>query len=435
MNPSEQDLQVKLEREVLGALLSHNNRDLLYEAIEELEPYHFWAEKHRTIYTVLVEAFVKNNCVDFVMLSSELDKRGLLESVGGAPYLTELQPSTFLVTGAKYRIRELKERARIRDLKALCGYTIRSIDEKDFESPEELAEKLGDEAYRIVYERPNEIVDIRSVAEHVIDVAKNLDRGEVSGYSWGLRKLDFLTSGIELRKTYVVGGTKKTGKSKFVINTLWSLHRQAVRSLFLSLEMDGEAVVRELLSRFAGVENMAMKRKLDLATEERLREVFNEIDDGKITVDTTPYLTVNQVRAKVRRAARNGLKVVFIDYIQRMDFQLRQKKELNFATVISHTVSQLADIAKENDVAIVILSQLANRAEKQEATIADLKDSGGIAEGADCILILNNQDRIKKSHDEKTNEVWITVEQRSGASGRIKCNVDLSKAIYEEKLD
>lgn len=178
-----------------------------------------------------------------------------------------------------------------------------------------------------------------------------------------------------------------------------------------------------------------MKRKLDSMTEQKLLGVIDEIDDGNIVVDTTPYLTVNQVRAKVRRASKNGVKVVFIDYVQRMDFQLRQKKELNFATVISHTVSQLADIAKENDVAIVILSQVANRAEKQEATIADLKDSGGIAEGADCILILNNQDRIKKSHDEKTNEVWISVEQRSGASGRIKCSVDLSRAVYQEKPD
>jgi len=433
MNPSEQDLQVKLEQEVLGALLSHNNLDLLYEAIEELEPYHFWAEKHRTIYTVLVEAFVRNNCIDFVMLCSELEKRGLLESVGGAPYLTELQPSTFLVTGAKYRIRELKDRAKARDLKALCAEAVRSIDEKDFESPEELAEKLGDELYRIVYERLNETVDIRTVAERVINAAKSLDRGQVFGYSWGIRKLDFLTSGIELRKTYVVGGTKKTGKSKFVINTIWSLKRQGLKSLFLSLEMDGEAVVRELLSRFGEVENTALKRKLDSVTEQKLLGLIDEIDDGNILIDTTPYLTVNQVRAKVRRAAKNGVKVVFVDYIQRLDFQLRQKKELNFATVISHTVSQLADIAKENDVAIVMLSQVANRAEKQEATIADLKDSGGIAEGADCILILNNQDRINKNRDEKTNEVWITIEQRSGQSGRIKCSVDLSKATYQER--
>jgi replicative DNA helicase len=112
---------------------------------------------------------------------------------------------------------------------------------------------------------------------------------------------------------------------------------------------------------------------------------------------------------------------------------IRTEAGSNFATSISKTVAQLADIAKEFKVAIVFLSQLSNDAEGKQATVMHLKDSGGIGEGVDCIIILNNQDRINKNKSVKSNEVWLSIEQRSGSSGQIKCIVDLGKSIYVEK--
>jgi replicative DNA helicase len=369
------------------------------------------------------------------MLATELKKRNMLEKIGGEIYLMELQPVSFADAATRYRVDEILRQAKLRDLMDTCQNTLQRIDKKDYENISELTEPLGNDLYKIEHNKTHHDVDIEKVAIDVIERARALENGGVFGLSWGLTKLDYLTSGIELRKTYVIGGTKKTGKTKFVINTMHALKQQKTKSLFLSLEMDDEGVVRELLSRFARVHNTVLRRKLDNEIESKLLHAADEIADGCIAIDTTPYLSINQIRAKIRRAALKGVKVVFLDYLQRMNFQTKEYKDLNFATMVGHTVSQLADIAKENNVALIFLSQLANRAENKEATISDLKDSGGIAEGVDCILILNNQDRIKQNYEGKQNQVWISVDQRSGASGQIRCMVDLAMATYHEEYE
>ena len=215
-------------------------------------------------------------------------------------------------------------------------------------------------------------------------------------------------------------------------HTIARLVEQGTKSLFLSLEMDAEGITTELLCRRAGVDNTTLRRPLDTDTMAKLQIAKEEISSGQIVVDCSPYLTTTQVYSKVAAAARRGVHVVFLDYLQRMNFQLRDHKDMNYATVVALTVNRLADIAKECNVALIFLSQLANRAEGQPATIADLKDSGGIAEGVDCIILLNNEDRIHRNYlpNTRTNQVCLTVEQRQGPSGQTKCHVDLGRALY-----
>ena len=430
---NEINLQQGLEREVLGCLLTRlNNKGAIIEALERIEPKDFESERHRIIYSCLVDCFVKNNVVDLVSLSNELQHRNQLAKVGGAIYLTELQDTVTSAEGVQYRLAALMERSQLRQLKETCLHTVDKIQKHDFGDTTEVFDEHEERVYLLQNVSGPGVVDIVQVANSLIDRAKNIEKTGVFGYSWGIPKLDYLTSGIELAKSYVLGGIKKSGKSKFVINTIHALKKQNITTLFLSLEMNPDSVVLELLSRFGGVENIILKRKLKAHDEQVLRNTIEKIQSD-IIVDPTPGLTVSQVRSKIWKATKQGAKVVFLDYLQRMS--IRTEMGSNYATAVSKAVAQLADIAKEYNVALIFLCQLANRAEGEQADISHLKDSGGIAEGVDCILILNNQDRIKRNYYEKTNEVWFTVEQRSGMGGIAKCFVDLSKAAYHEKYD
>jgi replicative DNA helicase len=125
-----------------------------------------------------------------------------------------------------------------------------------------------------------------------------------------------------------------------------------------------------------------------------------------------------------------GAKVVFIDYLQRMNIPNEGDSR---ATAIQKTTAMIADCAKEFNVAIIFLSQLANRAEGQMAMLGDLKESGGIAENVDCILILNNLDRIEgNTGNDRKNETRINVEQRSGPSAVVICGTELQYNRYRE---
>ena len=429
MAQKRESLRPIIEKQVLGHLIAFGKSgetDSVFEILSKVEPEHFESEKHRILYSEIVETFVKRKKLDTLTLFTELTRKNKLEIAGGGDYINELYAKREYSTDVFAAVDQLVSINKHDSLLKYCKDAIDRLEKGD------LGEKVANDLDRQIYalrERQNDtVVNIPKEAKAIIEKANNAEQYGCYGFSWGIPRLNYLTGGIETGKTYVIGATKKSGKSKMVINTIYTLKVQKVKSLFLSLEMGGESVVKELLSRFALVDNNAMKKKLDIDIQRKLEDTINDIADG-ITVDTQPFLNIMQVRHKIRMASQDGIKVVFLDYLQRMDFQLRGNS-LNLATIIAQTVSQIADIAKEFNVAIIFLSQLANRAEHEQATIADLKDSGGIAEGVDCILILNNQDRIEKNYENKTNQVYITVEQRSGASGIVKCMVDLSIARY-----
>jgi replicative DNA helicase len=383
------------------------------------------------IYENIVETVITKRNLDILVFFMAIKQSGKLELAGGSAYINDIISKRESTTNATDATDQLRNEFNRRKLKDICDKAIKSLDTEY--RVENVLNELDKQVYAMQENKPVEtMVDIPAVIDSIIEKANNVDNYGCYGYSFGLHELDYLTGGLECGKTYVVGATKKSGKSKFVINTIHALHQREIKSLFLSLEMNGEGVVKEIISRFNEIDNSNLRRRLDRGTYEKIHSLKSEL--SYLEIDTQSFLTTTQIRHKVRQASQRGVKVIFIDYLQRLDFQMKGSGQ-NFATIISNTVSQIADIAKEFNVAILFLSQLANRADNEQATIADLKDSGGIAEGVDCILILNNQDRISKDYEHKTNQVWISIEQRSGASGLIKCTTNLGMAKFEELIN
>ena len=260
------------------------------------------------------------------------------------------------------------------------------------------------------------------VAEKIINDLENMER--IKGYSWGIEKLDFVTGGIQTGRTYIIGALKKAGKSRFVINTIYNLHKKDVASQFFSLEMTETEVLQCLASRFGKFSTDVFERKEDVEPV-----VFNKavemIKEKNIAhVCTQPGLNYNQIEEHIIEMKKQDVKVVFIDFLQRMAHDQHYETE---ALALQKITAKLADCAKLQDVAIIILAQLNMGAEGRKANIADLKGSSGIAENADCILILNNIDRIKKEHDhkKKTGKVTISIDQRSGDSDDVDVKTSL----------
>src|SRR5690554_1176937 len=79
---------VEGERAVLGGLLLDN--DMLPREVAILKPEDFYREAHRHIFAAIVQLFSRNEPVDWLTLTAALKTAGLLETVGGVPYLTEL---------------------------------------------------------------------------------------------------------------------------------------------------------------------------------------------------------------------------------------------------------------------------------------------------------------------------------------------------------
>jgi replicative DNA helicase len=128
------------------------------------------------------------------------------------------------------------------------------------------------------------------------------------------------------------------------------------------------------------------------------------------------------VRARARRLKRErgGLDLIVVDYLQLM--RGSNNKE-NRATEISEISRSLKALAKELHVPVIALSQL-NRAVEQRVdkrpVMSDLRESGGLEQDADVILLIYREDQYDQNTTRKGIADIIIAKQRNGPTGDVQ---------------
>ena len=79
------------EQSVLGSMLL--SKDAIADVIESVRGTDFYRPAHETIYDAMVDLYGRGEPVDPVTTAAELQRRGELVKVGGAPYLHTLSAS------------------------------------------------------------------------------------------------------------------------------------------------------------------------------------------------------------------------------------------------------------------------------------------------------------------------------------------------------
>jgi DnaB-like helicase N terminal domain/AAA domain len=93
---------VEAEKGVLSSMMNtHDGAPALALARSQVEASYFYVPAHRTIFTALCEMRDEGSSIDLITLTQWLRDANLLESVGGAAYVTEL--FGFVPTGANVR--------------------------------------------------------------------------------------------------------------------------------------------------------------------------------------------------------------------------------------------------------------------------------------------------------------------------------------------
>ncbi|MGI5882780.1 MAG: replicative DNA helicase, partial [Dethiobacteria bacterium] len=105
---------LEAEQSVLGSMLI--DKDALLEVTELITSEDFYREVHQEIFQSIVSLADKNEPVDLVTICAELEKKNLLEKVGGAAYLATLANITPTAAHAAYYARIVQEKAILRRL-------------------------------------------------------------------------------------------------------------------------------------------------------------------------------------------------------------------------------------------------------------------------------------------------------------------------------
>ncbi len=416
------------ERSVLGSMLI--DVAALEACLEQLHEEDFYVPANAAIFAAMRDVRAGGNAVDLVTLTAELERHNKLDMAGGLTYLTDLV--TFVPTAAnvQHYIGLVETKSTQRALIRAGGEIIRDgmDDEKEIEDTLNQAEKR-------IYE-----ISMRKVQgtlvpmEQIVPEAYNLigelaqRRGKITGVPSGFIELDRMTNGFQKSDLVIVASRPAMGKSSFAMNIAqYAAVHNARTVVVFSLEMSSEQLVMRMLCTEASVDSQRIKEGLIGNNEmNALMEVMDPMSRAKIYIDDSSGASVPMIRSKCRRlAARAGLDMVVIDYLQLMQSS-GSRKDGNRMQEISDMTRQLKLLARELNVPIILLCQL-NRGPDTRTdhrpVISDLRESGSIEQDADMVILLYRpaayMDTQEFEMGDNTSQI-IIAKHRHGSTGVVK---------------
>jgi len=418
---------IEAEQSLLGSMML--NRDAIGDAlplIHRNEVDRFYRPDHRRIFEVLVDMYDRGDPVDLVTVRNELQRRSLLEEVGGVDYIVQLAESVPSHLHAEHYARLVRDKAMLRDLIAAAGW-ITDQAHCHHEEAREILDRAEHALFKVTDQRITEQAElIRRQIDDIFRQIESRDGHYITGIPTGFIELDDLLSGLQNGEMVVVAARPSMGKTAFGLNVAQHVAaREGRPAAFFSMEMSKQAIVQRILCSWGKVDSHKLRRGMLGDGEIRqLQTVCDELKDVPLYIDDTPGMSVLELRAKSRRLrTRHKVELIFVDYLQLMHNPRRVDNRQQEVSEISRGLKALA---RELDIPVVVMSQLNRNPEGRSDNrprMSDLRESGAIEQDADVIMLLHREEYYKKeSCPEELKRVAEVIidKQRNGPTGVVK---------------
>jgi replicative DNA helicase len=219
------------------------------------------------------------------------------------------------------------------------------------------------------------------IQEFINPVASNIVQGiEIpTGYP----QLDQITRGLHRKEVTLIAGRSSMGKTAWMIDLVLEISQKYKVGIF-SLEMTKEQLIERMIANKQSVS-------------------YTDLKMGKVVVDekVTDYLGGLQVwindiagqdvvqMCKTIAECSQTFDCIFIDYLQLArppaEFKRQRYQE------IDRIAEYLREIAKQKNIAVVLLCQLNREVERRDnhkPRLSDLRESGGIEQVIDTAILL-----------------------------------------------
>lgn len=396
------------ETSVLGAVLL--SPAVLDDVEGRLSVGDFYRPAHDAIYASMLSLREHGQAVDAITVVAELQRRGELTRVGGAPYVHEILAGTPTAANVGYYVRIVSDLAVRRRLRA-AGVRAQQIASSLDLSVEEAIEAARAE----IDDSSRSVAELHMVGDELGRSIARLDEPDTATPTpW--RDLNQLIGGLRPGGLYIIGARPGVGKSLMASD----LARECAKSggvAFSSLEMSREEVHDRMMAATASVPYARfVTRSLEAADIDRLGRHVEALESLPISIDDRPAITITDIRSHARTLARRGpLAAVIVDYLQLMASPKGDRRPRH--EVVGDFSRSLKILARELNVPVVALSQL-NRGSTaradQRPTMADLRESGSLEQDANVVLLLHVEE------DDPTIMHVAVAKNRAGGTGPIK---------------
>lgn len=387
------------ERATIGALLLDPDRFIEVAATLRVDDFH--DPVYRLIYDTVRQLSEARRPVDFVTVASTLRGRGGIDHLGGTAFLAALAAEVPTASHAAHYAAIIRDKGLLRRL-ADAGLAITA---KARDARADASEVLEAAEQRLLAisrhstdRKPQHIADVaadtydRYAALHAAD-----DKATLFGLPTGFPEVDRVLTGLPPGSLTIVAARPSVGKSAFALDIArHAASRLGKNVAVFSLEMTKQEIMDRVIAGFLGVEAWRLK-KGELTQEDfsRMGELFDQLREHPLYLDDDPDTTISNIRSKARRQQlEHGLDLLVIDYLQLIEVTDRAAGE-NRTQQVSHISRSLKNLARELGCPIVALSQLSRLVEQRNPPIpilSDLRESGGIEQDSDIVLMLYRED-------------------------------------------
>lgn len=414
---------VEAEQSVLGGLMLDNKRlDSILEVVQEAD---FFRDDHRIIYRMMQSLQENSQPLDVITLSEELHKHNELDRVGGLAYLVEIANNTPSAANIVAYAKIVRERSTLRQLISAASEISKSSFNPAGLDSDDLLQMAEKRVAEIAEDRPKEggLVEVNSLLKEAVTRIDELFRSgsDITGVPSGITDLDQRTSGWQPGELIILAARPSMGKTALALNFVESaMFQQPKPVLVFSMEMPSAAMIMRMMSSVGRIDQGKMRNgKLTEEDWPKLSAAVAKMKDKLLFIDDTAALTPQEMRARVRRTAREhgNPGMIMVDYLQLMTVAGVGEGRTQEISEISRS---LKGMAKEFECPVIALSQL-NRGVEQRPNKrpmnSDLRESGAIEQDADVILFIYRDEYYNEDSPDKGMAELIIGKQRNGEIG------------------
>jgi replicative DNA helicase len=423
---------IEAEQQVLGSILRDN--EAFYEVADILKSDDFYRSNHKLIFNTMLKMSNSSTPIDVITLSNTLGA-DRLQAIGGVSYMAELISEVVSSASVRKYAEIVKEKSDRRKVIISCQQALG----KAYETENEIKGIIGaleDELLQVGNETENKVLTDEELMTKTLDmIEENYKNGEdITGISSGLSTLDQATNGIIKGDFIVIAGRPSMGKTCFALSIANNIAKTNKVALF-ELEMSAEKLGARRLASQALINATRLPRgKIDDNEWQRVTAKASELAvRNNMFTDTTATIAMTEVRAKCKKIKlKYGLDVVIIDHLGLLATTGKERRDLEVAEI----TKQAKIMAKELNVAVIMLSQL-NRAVEARADkipmMSDLRESGTIEQDADLIMLLFREEYYNPDTDKKGILDCIIAKQRDGRTGTLQFSYQPQYQLVTEK--
>ncbi len=419
---------IEAEKMVLGSILIKPS--VFSVVMTKINSEFFYTKQHQDIFSIMSKLFTSGTNSDILTVVNEAVKLKIFDdNADGNAYLASIMNNVPSVANVESYCDIIAEKYYARRLLSITEKVAADIYEGSYNA-QDLLDSAEQQIFDIRQGRDvkglTHIKDIVYDAYEMIAKKTGVDREKYLGARTGFDYLDTITTGLNNSDLVLLGARPAMGKTAFALNIATNVAKNASKDVAIfSLEMSKEQLVTRILSSEAFVDSNKL-RNGQLADDHdawvRLAKAAGMLSHISMYIDDTAAITVQQLKAKLRRMKNLGL--VVIDYLQLMSSALKTD---NRVTIVGEITRQLKIMAKELNVPVILLSQLSRESDKRSdkrPMLSDLRESGSIEQDADIVLFLYRDAYYNKESEFPDISECIVAKNRHGETGTVKLGWD-----------